>query len=239
MASANWGGRTDHWGWTASAGPLENKAVVINSSKEPRTKSRDDVEGGSGDVVDFELYGAGSMFDVSVEYLIIAEVDLSDLYLGEVVTGKVIGSIGVASNPKAGTKITVTGEHGCEAIIAPDGFTNQYALPAFTINAGHFVQELGFTVTAGEIQSAAATFTAAISEEPDGLGEPATHGVAGATANLSLEFAKPAGSATVTLDSFWKPSKLAGTSESQNSWHRTTITAEGTVDREDAPEEED
>jgi hypothetical protein len=235
MADLNWGGRTDHWGWTAGVGPLASKAVVVNSSKEPRSKSRDNVEGGTGDIVDSEYYGAGSIEEVSVEYLLTADLDLSDLYLGELETGKVINSITVPSNPKAGMKIVVAGQFGNAAIVKPDGLLSTYFLPSFSVGAGHFVYELGFAVTSGEIQSATATFTAEISEEPNGLGEPQTHGISGAAATLTMEFAKPAGTAAVTLDSFWTATKAAGTTEAQNSWHTTTLTAEGTLTRTVAP----
>jgi hypothetical protein len=160
--------------------------ILIASEKTPVADARVDAVDENGDIADKAYTGAGAIEDAKCTYsLITGTLDLSTLKLGELATGKIVSSIVVT--PQAGEcpKIEVTGQLGTEAVVAPAGKLNTFTLPAITISAVMAAQPIGFTVTAGKLQTVSFTASGPIAQDTKGDGDPAAHGFSGASMQVT------------------------------------------------------
>jgi hypothetical protein len=172
MATTGFGGKTDHFGFATS------DLILQESSKVPRAPNEANALDANGDVAKTELYGnaAGTIFDVSATYLLKSgTLDLSTLYVGELSTGVFAGSITVDTTNGDWPKISVSGVLGYAAFQTPAGTTAKAALPAVTLTGGKFAQLIGFTVTAGALNSSSLSVNCDTDEATDGEGEPVAY----------------------------------------------------------------
>jgi hypothetical protein len=172
MATTGFGGKTDHFGIATS------DLILQDSSKVPRKANMATALDANGDVAVTELYGndAGTLYDVSCTYLLKGgTLDLSTIYIGEQSTGIVITSIAVDTSNGEWPKIVASGVLGTAAFQAPTGYLAKAALPAVTLTGGKFAQGIGFTVTAGALNSSSLSVNCDTAEATDGGGEPVAY----------------------------------------------------------------
>jgi hypothetical protein len=222
-----WGARTDHFGVMAMSG-MSGKLKLLSAPNEPDAQTASDAQNASGDIVDWVAHGntGGALKEASTEFLVIASFNINLIKLGEI-TGtpnKVITAIAVSTqNGGGGTKVTVSGKVGTQAIVKPTGFHNTYTLPSITIGEGFVAQELEFTITEGRLLSSSLNASISLAQENDGLGEPAAHGLSGGelTVEATIGALEDACAWTVDLADA-EEMKAPGASEGQADWEQTT-----------------
>jgi len=180
-------GMTDHF----SLATLD--FILISSTETPDAQSNADALDINGDIAATAYYGnaSGAYKGVTCVYLLKNGTrNLNTLKLGELSTGVIATSISVSTDNSESEfpKVTVSGSLGATAITAPEGLTNKFSLPSLTITANSFAQPIGFTVSAGELQSCSFEASCRYGVDTDGDGEPAAFGLAGAEATVSAEF---------------------------------------------------
>ena len=84
-------------------------------------------------------------------------------------------------------------------MVAPTGKRNTWTLPSITITANKYAQPMGFTYSSGRLTGCTLEASCEISEVTDGLGEPAAHGVSGASGTISSEWGSEEPTITYTL----------------------------------------
>ena len=177
---ANFGTQVDHFGLAGTG------LILIASEKTPAADARVDAIDENGDIADKAYTGAGAIEDAKCTYsLITGTLDLSTLKLGELEEGVIVSSIVVTPQAGACPKIEVTGQLGTEAVVAPTDKLNTFTLPAITISAVMAAQPMGFTVTTGKLQTVSFTASCNIAQDTGGDGDPAAHGVSGASAQVT------------------------------------------------------
>jgi hypothetical protein len=185
-------GHVDHFGIEAEGWE------ILKSTKTARAMARADARDEENDIVDSTWYGntAGTLFDATVEWVLKSgSLVLSAISIGELATGKFLGSFVVATSQDGWPKITATGVLGTSAMTAPSGKTNKFALPAITITGAKRAQPLGFTTTAGCVLTGSEVSASVdIAEQADGEGEPCAHGLSGGVLTGSGTFTGTTGS---------------------------------------------
>jgi hypothetical protein len=229
-----WGGRTDHFGVLAivdGATTLATKLKLLSAPYEPDANTASDAPNFAGDIVDWVAHGntAGKLIEASTEFLVIGSFNINLIKLGEIVgvspaPNKVITGVSVSTqNGGGGTKLTVTGKVGTQAIVKPTGFVNTYTLPSITIGEGFVAQELGFTIDKGRLLSSSLNASISLAQENDGLGEPAAHGLSGGELIVEATIGALADACAWTVDlSGAVEMKAPGASEAQADWEQTT-----------------
>ena len=227
---ANFGALTDHWGLTAALKPLVDIAEVVASSKIPQSNSRADAEDESGDIADAAWHGNddGLQFDTSVTYAIKSgTLDLSDLALGQLDTGKVITSIEVSTSNGAWPQVTVAGVLGCGALEQDKA----YDLPAVNVLGQKKAQLIGVAVTTGRLTDCSLSASCDFAQQEDGEGEPVAWGVSGAIASASATaVAVTAEAPELAAAAGWAEVQDTGVDEPQAAWHTASITVEDVLD---------
>lgn len=224
MATTGFGGKTDHFGFATS------DLILQESSKVPRAPNEAKALDANGDVAVTELYGnaAGTIFDVSCTYALkTGTLDLSTLYVGELSTGVFVGSIAVDTSNGDWPKITVSGALGYAAFQAPTGKTAKAALPAVTLTGGKFAQGIGFTVTAGALNSSNLSASCDTAEATDGEGEPVAYAASFPNAQVTANgvYTTAAFAWAVTEPGVGLVEKQAeSTVEPQAAWQTSTAT---------------
>jgi len=221
--ATSFGALTDHFGILTAAMKL------VASSKVPRAQNRADAQDENEDIAASAYSGnsAGEIYEISCTYALKSgSLDLSTLFVGELIAGTVAESLAVATANGAWPQITVSGFIGLETITAPTGKTNKFTLPAITVNGVKQAQTMGFTVTTGKLTGSSITFNCSMAEQLDGVGEPAAHGVSGGTGELTAEFVRietaPAWAlaAVLTAAEFLaEVTQVPGADEGQAAWH--------------------
>jgi len=241
--ATSFGALTDHFSILTivhGAGTLANILKLVDSSATPRAQSRADAADANEDVAASAFYGnsAEEIEEISSTFALVAdELDLSDLVIGELTAGILAESIEVKTSNGAWPQITIAGHKGLETIVAPTGFLNTFVLPAITIKGTKQAQVLGFTVTTGRLTGSSASFKCTMAEQGDGVGEPAAHGVSGATGEVTADFVDISGApawaiAAVLADSaaaakfMGEVTQVPGETEPQANWH----TASGKIE---------
>ena len=214
--AGNFGAETDHFGFS------EENFKVIESSRKPRPKNIADALDALGDYAKSQAYGDG-VFEVTNTYqLCSGTLDTSTLSLGEVATGTAATSIVINTSNGEWPTIAVTGFSGLKAMVAPSGKTNKFKLPAWTLSGQKLAQELGFTVTGGELTSSSASCECQFHEANDGDGEPCAHGVSAGRATVSAEFVAAATTPGWTVEQAGNQVlQEPGKTEPQAAYHET------------------
>jgi hypothetical protein len=236
--ATSFGALTDHFSILAithGEGTLDDVLVLVASSKVPRAQNIADAMDANEDVAARAFSGnsAGAIFEASSTFALKSDsLDLSDLVVGELEAGVLAESIEVSTSNGGWPQITVTGFLGTETITAPAGYTNQFTLPAITVNGVKQAQTMGFTVTTGRLTASKLAFNCTMAEQADGVGEPAAHGVSGGTGELTAEFVRvdsaPAWALAAVLDDsgeglgkvfLAEVTQAPGADEGQAAWH--------------------
>lgn len=192
-------------------GTLSSVLKIKGSTRTPIAKGVSQALDEYGDIVKKTAYGAStSMFDATSEFEVIADLLLSDIFLGATATtGTNITGISIKTSNGAWPTLSITGNVGktCEA--APTGYLNKWALPAITITGRKVAQEfggggsagLGFTTEADcKCTGSGLDFTANFNETPDGEGTPVAFAINGADGSMSADFVGVA-----DLDAYLQP----------------------------------
>lgn len=237
------GALTDHWGLLGDGEPLNGKAKIIASSKEPVAQNRTDAEDESGDIAASAFHGNSAaspgdrLFTTSVTYQLLPgqDLDLNTIEIGELETGKLIDSVTVTTQNSGGNPtIELSGMLGTEAIIAPTDFLNTFTLPDLTITGAMRAQLLGFTLTEGKLTGSSFTASLTMEQQEDGVGEPVAHGIRGGTTEVTADLVRITTAPAVAVAAGFTLTKGPGIDEGQAAWHTTNATAAGTLTR-DAP----
>ena len=218
---SDFGALTDHFSMATDG------LILIGSTNTPVAKSRADDPDENGDIVNAQWFGGGDVEDVTCEYLLKSgTLDLSTLLLGEIIDGTGVSSISVATSNSDYPKISVTGKIGLETMVAPDGKSNTWKLPSITITASKYAQPMGFTYSAGRLTGCTLEASCEIFEATDGLGEPAAHGVSGASGTISSEWGSAEPTITYTLTDTDGVTQAPAITEPQAAFHAHTAAAE-------------
>lgn len=230
------GGLTDHFGLATS------NLVLVDSESTPVAQNRVDAQDENGDIVASAFHGntSGDLSEVSCTYSVKSGIlNTSDLKCGEIVEGGtriIITSIEVSTSNDGWPQVTVSGTAGAFDVCSVSGKLNTYTLPSVFIAGCKRAQPIGFTVIEGRLTSSSISASVEIAQQENGVGEPVAHGVSGGTLEVSAELvridAAPAWSITtpgIGLTETQAPS----VSEGQASWHTSTATAAGTLERDD------
>ena len=227
---------TDHFGIATT------DLVLIMSTETPVAQSNADAMDINGDITATAYYGnsSGTYSEATCEYLLKSgTLNLNTLKLGELSTGVIATSIGVAVDNSESEfhKITVSGTLGATAIVAPTGLENTYTLPSLTITANSFAQPIGFTVGDGELQSCSFEASCRYGVDTDADGEPVAFGVAGAEATVSAEFVNSGTLPAWTLTLLGLEEVQAMTDDApQAAWGTSTASARVIIARDVTPE---
>ena len=217
---SDFGALTDHFSMATDG------LILIGSTNTPVAKSRADDPDENGDIVNAQWFGGGDVEDVTCEYLLKSgTLDLSTLLLGEIIDGTGVSSISVATSNSDYPKISVTGKIGLETMVAPTGKSNTWKLPSITITASKYAQPMGFTYSAGRLTGCTLEASCEIFEATDGLGEPAAHGVSGASGTISSEWGSAEPTITYTLTDTDGVTQAPAITEPQAAFHTHTAAA--------------
>jgi hypothetical protein len=243
----SWGANTDHFGILSIVDGEGTLADILELRDAPKTgiaHSRSDATDENGDIADATWFGApGTMFEASTTFVVKSgTLSLALLKLGEVTAGKIINSIGVATDAGEWPMLTVAGRLGCIAVTAPAGKANTYTLPDIDVVGIKAAQNFGgssdngFAVAAGtKLRSASVEFTCDIGETTDGLGVPVAHAVSGAVGTLSATIGEVTSSPAWTLDTdLWTQTQAPGTEEATAEYPTGSGTAETILERDAA-----
>ena len=226
---SDFGALTDHFSMATDG------LILIGSTNTPVAKSRADDPDENGDIVNAQWFGGGDVEDVTCEYLLKSgTLDLSTLLLGEIIDGTGVSSISVATSNSDYPKISVTGKIGLETMVAPDGKSNTWKLPSITITASKYAQPMGFTYSAGRLTGCTLEASCEIFEATDGLGEPAAHGVSGASGTISSEWGSAEPTITYTLTDTDGVTQAPAITEPQAAFHTHTAAAEFILTRDES-----
>ena len=234
------GALTDHWGLVGSGGALENKAVLVASSEVPVARSVVRAQDANGDNAAEELTGqtaAGTLMDVSCTYsLTQASVNLNTLKLGEIAANKIANSLKAETSNSDFPKITVSGQTGTIAVVAPSGKANTFSITdSITLTNARRAQLLDFSVDE-DCRLTGSAYTAAIEigETTNGLGVVVAHGVSGGTVTQSCELVAVEDAAGWTPGASWKETQAPGADQGAAAWHTASGAAEKILARDDA-----
>jgi hypothetical protein len=217
----DFGSLTDHFSMATDG------LILIGSTKTPVAKSRADDLDENGDIANAQWYGGGDVEDVTCEYLLKSgTLNLNTLSLGELSEGVAVSSISVALSNSDYPKISVTGKIGLETMVAPAGKSNTWKLPSITITASKYAKPMGFTYSSGRLTGCTLEASCEISEVTDGLGEPAAHGVSGASGTISSEWGSEEPTITYTLTEPYGVTQAPAITEPQAAFHTYTAAAE-------------
>ena len=217
----DFGALTDHFSMATDS------LILIGSTNTPVAKSRADDPDENGDIVNAQWFGGGDVEDVTCEYLLKSgTLNQNTLLLGEISDGTGVSSISVATSNSDYPKISVTGKLGLETMVAPTGKRNTWTLPSITITANKYAQPMGFTYSAGRLLGCTIEASCEISETPDGLGEPAAHGVSGASGTISSEWGSEEPTITYTLTETVGVTQSPAITEPQAAFHTHTSASE-------------
>jgi hypothetical protein len=227
---ANFGTQVDHFGMATT------DLILIASEKTPAADARVDAIDENGDIADKAYTGAGAIEDVKCTYsLITGTLNLNTLKLGELETGVIASSIAVTPQAGACPKIEVTGQLGTEAVIAPTGKASTFTLPDIEISAIMAAQPIGFTVTTGKLQTVSFTASCNPAQDVDGAGEPAAHGVNGASAQVTCTLtATSAAVPAIAAVSPWTITQPLSVIEPTGGWRTGTATLDLVLTRDAA-----
>jgi hypothetical protein len=218
---SDFGALTDHFSMASAS------LILIGSTKTPVAKTRADDPDENGDIANAQWFGGGDVEDVTCEYLLKSgTLNLNTLFLGEISAGVGVASISVATSNGDLPKISVTGKIGLETMVAPTGKLNTWALPSITITANKYAQPMGFTYSTGRLLGCTLEASCEIFETPDGLGEPAAHGVSGASGSISSEWGSAAPTITLTLTETDGVTQSPAITEPQAAFHTHTAASE-------------
>ena len=233
--ATSYGALTDHFAILEivhDTGTLADIMVLVASSKVLRAQNRADAQDANEDLAASAYSGntAAEITEVSCTYALKSgSLDLSDLVIGELAVQIMAEGLEVTTSNGGWPQITVTGYLGLETITAPTDYTNQFTLPAITVNGVKQAQLLGFTVTTGKLTGSKISFNCSMAEQLDGVGEPAAHGVSGGTGEVTSEFVRvldqPAWelAAVLTADPFLaEVTQNPGADEGQAAWHTSS-----------------
>jgi len=233
--ATSYGALTDHFAILEivhDTGTLADIMVLVASSKVLRAQNRADAQDANEDLAASAYSGntAAEITEVSCTYALKSgSLDLSDLVIGELAVQIMAEGLEVTTSNGGWPQITVTGYLGLETITAPTDYTNQFTLPAITVNGVKQAQLLGFTVTTGNLTGSKISFNCSMAEQLDGVGEPAAHGVSGGTGEVTSEFVRvldqPAWelAAVLTADPFLaEVTQNPGADEGQAAWHTSS-----------------
>lgn len=222
---ANFGALTDHFGLAATLGTL------IDAPKTPRPQTRKDALDENGDIVDTAYHGntAGTLYDATCTYQLDGygdgptELDLTDVEIGQIATGKVVTKAAVDTANSDWPKITITGVLGTPALEQDKKWT----LTAGTIYARKQAQEIGIQVTTGKLTSCGTEASCDLAQADDGDGEPVAFGVSGAIQTATAEAVATSSEAPVlAADDGWEVQQDTGKNEPQADWHTASINVE-------------
>ena len=226
---SDFGALTDHFSMATDG------LILIGSTNTPVAKSRADDPDENGDIVNAQWFGGGDVEDVTCEYLLKSgTLDLSTLLLGEIIDGTGVSSISVATSNSDYPKISVTGKIGLETMVAPTGKSNTWKLPSIMITANKYAQPMGFTYSAGRLTGCTLEASCEIFEATDGLGEPAAHGVSGASGTISSEWGSEEPTITYTLTEPYGVTQAPAITEPQAAFHTYTAAAEFILTRDES-----
>lgn len=217
----DFGSLTDHFSMASAS------LILVGSTNTPVAKSRADDLDENGDIANAQWFGGGGVEDVTCEYLLKSgTLNLNTLSLGELSEGVAVSSISVATSNSDYPKISVTGKIGLETMVAPTGKLNTWKLPSITITANKYAQPMGFTYSTGRLTGCTLEASCEISEVTDGLGEPAAHGVSGASGTISSEWGSEEPTITYTLTEPYGVTQAPAITEPQAAFHTHTAAAE-------------
>ena len=194
--ATSFGALTDHFAILETvhdAGTLADIMSLVASSKVPRAQNRADATDENEDVVASAYSGNTSeaISEVSCTYALTSgTLDISDLVIGELAVQILAETLELATTNGGWPQITVAGYLGLQTITAPTDYTNQFTLPSISVKGVKQAQVLGFTVSAGKLTGSKISFSCAMGEQLDGVGEPAAHGVAAGTGDLTADFVR-------------------------------------------------
>jgi len=236
-------GMTDHFGILAivdGLGTLADKLELISSTNPPVPQSNTDALDINGDIAATAYYGnsSGTYSEATCEYLVkTGSINLNLLDLGELSTGVIATSIGISTDnsESAFPKLTVSGSLGASAITAPTGLTNKFSLPSLTITANSFAQPIGFSVSAGALQSCSFEASCRYGVDTDGDGEPAAFGLAGAEATVNAEFVNTGTQPAWSLASSFVEVQAPTNDQPQAAWGTSTASARIVLSRDITP----
>lgn len=222
---ANFGALTDHFGLAATLGTL------ISAPKTPRPQNRVDANDQNGDIADSAYHGntAGELYDATCVYQLDGgnagptTLDLTDVEIGELATGKVALSAEVATENGAWPKTTITGILGTPALEQ----SKKWALNTGSIAAKKQAQAIGVVVTTGKLTGCSTSMSCDLAQADDGEGEPVAFGVSGAVQTASAEaVATSAAAPVLAAAEGWTVQQPGGVAEEQAAWHTTSIAVE-------------
>ena len=182
--TAKFGATTDHLGilaLTAGAGTLDDFLELQSAPKAPLSKSRVNASDENGDVADSSYPGLATIFEVSEVFLVKTgqTLDLSDMLLGMIASGKFVGSIEASTENGAFPKVTVTGMILPAALDPPT--LDTFAMPAASILGAKTAQNMGgFTVATGtKLTGSKISASLDTTMENNGIGEQVAFGYSG------------------------------------------------------------
>ena len=218
---SDFGALTDHFSMVTDG------LILIGSTNTPVAKSRAVDLDENGDIANAQWFGGGDVEDVTCEYLLKSgTLNLNTLLLGEIKPGVGVSSISVALSNNDWPKISVTGKIGLETMVAPTGKSNTWKLPSITITANKYAQPMGFTYSTGRLLGCTLEASCEIAEATDGLGEPAAHGVSGASGTISSEWGSEEPTISYTLTETDGVTQAPAITEPQAAYHTHTAAAE-------------
>jgi len=231
--AAQFGALTDHFGILAivdGEGTLADKLELIDASKTPDAMSRADAPDANGDIAASTWYGntAGALAEASGTFLLKSGTLSSSLLKGgELAVGKTVLSVAINTSNGDWPKIVISGKLGTEAITEPTGKLNTWTFPEFSIVAAKRAQELAFTTGADcSLTDSSISGSLDLAMVPDGVGEPAAHGISGGPLTMGATFTAIEAAASWTLAGDWTETQAPGAAEGQAAYHTATATAE-------------
>ena len=222
---ANFGALTDHFGLAATLGTL------IESNKVPRPQTRKDALDENGDIADAAWHGntAGTLYDATCVYQLDGagtspdELDLEDVKIGQIATGKVVTNAAPETANSDWPKTTVTGVLGTPALEQD----KKWSLSGGTIYARKQAQAIGIAVATGELTSCGTAASCDLAQADDGEGEPVAFGVSGAVQTATAEaVATSAAAPVLAAAEGWTVQQATGVNQPQADWHTASINVE-------------
>ena len=237
MAVANFGGRTDHFGFASA------DLILISSSSTPLPQTVERAENQEGDYEDEEEHGqnaAGDLSAATCTYALKGEtLNLNTLAIGESASGVICESLEVVTANGAWPMITATGQTGTEAVVAPTEKLNTWTIgDSIIITGAKRAQLMDFAVDAGcRVTGSSYTASVDIASQANGLGVIVAHGVSGGVSTISADLVNITATCawTPTASSAWLEEQAPGADEPQAGFETSgTVSASKILARDDS-----
>lgn len=237
---SNFGALTDHFGIATS------DLILVDSSATPIEQSRADAPDENNDIAASAYYGntTQAMAEVSCTYALKSgTLDINTIKLGATAAAPTVAreSIEVTTSNSEFPQITVSGRKNVLSITAPSGKANTFTLPSKSLSGIKQAQAIAFSVGDGcRLTGCSLSASVEITQQDDGVGEPAAHGISGGTGTISAEFVRITSAPSWTIDTSGNvafgitETQKPSLEEGQAAWHTATATAAFLIARDSA-----